>query len=107
MHGDPECENKGRKYKITEKSNFAKTFIVIHSKSPRVRTCFFESQAEIGSYFKGTKTSFKIYCRVGAEPNDANIHPPVTTPPGIRLAPSLFRRISVLRKIITSAGGRK
>ena len=30
------------------------------SKSPRIRTYFFESQAEIGSIFKGTKTKFKV-----------------------------------------------
>ena len=28
-HSDPECENKGRKYEISEKSNLVKTFIVI------------------------------------------------------------------------------
>ena len=31
------------------------------SKSPRIRTYFFESQAEIGSYFNGTNTNFKVY----------------------------------------------
>ena len=31
-----------------------------YSKSPRIGTYFFESQAEIGSYFKGTKTNFKV-----------------------------------------------
>ena len=30
-----------------------------YSKSPRIRTYFFESQAEIGSYFKGTKANFQ------------------------------------------------
>ena len=33
---------------------------IIYSKSPRIRTYFFESQAEIGSCFKGTKTNFKV-----------------------------------------------
>ena len=33
---------------------------VSYSKSPRIRTYFFESQAEIGSYFKGTKTNYKV-----------------------------------------------
>ena len=29
--------------------------------NPRhIRTYFFESQAEIGSYFKGTETTFKV-----------------------------------------------
>ena len=32
----------------------------LYSKSPRIRTYFFESQTEIGSYFKGTKTNFKV-----------------------------------------------
>ena len=31
-----------------------------YSKSPRIRTYFFESQAEIGSYFKVTKIHFKV-----------------------------------------------
>ena len=31
-----------------------------YSKSPRIRTYFYESQAEIGSYFKDTKTNFKV-----------------------------------------------
>ena len=30
-----------------------------YSKSPRIRTYLSESQAEIGSYFKGTKTNFQ------------------------------------------------
>ena len=29
-HSDPECENKGIKYKISEKSNVDQTFIVIY-----------------------------------------------------------------------------
>ena len=33
----------------------------LYSKSPHIRTYFLESQAEIGSYFKGTKTSFKVW----------------------------------------------
>ena len=33
---------------------------LLYSKSPRIRTYFFESQAEIGSYFKGNKTNFKV-----------------------------------------------
>ena len=32
----------------------------VYSKSPRIRTYFFESQAEIGSYFKDTKIKFKV-----------------------------------------------
>ena len=32
----------------------------MNSKSPRIRTYFFESQAEIGSYFKDTKINFKV-----------------------------------------------
>ena len=32
----------------------------LYSKSPRIRTYFFENQAEIGSYFKGTKTNFNV-----------------------------------------------
>ena len=32
-----------------------------YSKSLRIRTDFFESQAEIGSYFKGTNTKFKVW----------------------------------------------
>ena len=31
-----------------------------YSKSPRIRIYFFESQAEVASYFKGTKTKFKV-----------------------------------------------
>ena len=31
-----------------------------YSKSPRIRNYFFESQAEIGSYFKDTKINFKV-----------------------------------------------
>ena len=31
-----------------------------YSKSPRIRTYFFESQDEIGSYFKGTKINLKV-----------------------------------------------
>ena len=31
-----------------------------YSKSPRMRTYFFERQAEIGSYFKGTKTNSRV-----------------------------------------------
>ena len=30
QHSDPDRENKGRKYKISEKSNLVKTFIVIY-----------------------------------------------------------------------------
>ena len=33
----------------------------IYSKSLRIRAYFFESQEEIGSYFKRTKTNFKVY----------------------------------------------
>ena len=32
----------------------------MYSKSPHTRTYCIESQAEIGSYFKGTKTDFKV-----------------------------------------------
>ena len=32
-----------------------------YSKSPHIRTYFFDSQTEIGSYFKGTKTKFKVW----------------------------------------------
>ena len=31
-----------------------------YSKSPCIRTYFFESQAETGSYFKDTKINFKV-----------------------------------------------
>ena len=31
-----------------------------YSKSPRIRTYFLESQTEIGSYFKGIKTNFRV-----------------------------------------------
>ena len=34
--------------------------LVAYSKSPRIRTCFFESYTEIGSYFKDTNTNFKV-----------------------------------------------
>ena len=33
---------------------------VEYSKSPRIRTYFFEIQAEIGSYFIDTKTNLKV-----------------------------------------------
>ena len=36
------------------------TFLEVYSKSPHIRTYLFESQAEIGSYFRGTKTNFKV-----------------------------------------------
>ena len=32
----------------------------VDSNSPRMRTYFFDSQAEIGSYFKGTETDFNL-----------------------------------------------
>ena len=35
-------------------------FEIVYSKSPRIRTYFFESQAEISSYFKDTNTNFKV-----------------------------------------------
>ena len=31
-----------------------------YSKSPHTRTCFLKSHAEIGSFFKGTDTNFKV-----------------------------------------------
>ena len=34
--------------------------IETYSKSPHIRTYFFETGAKIGSYFKGTNTNFKI-----------------------------------------------
>ena len=32
----------------------------VYSKSPHIRTYFFESQAEIGSYFKDTMTNIRV-----------------------------------------------
>ena len=32
-----------------------------YSKSPHIRTYFFEIQAEIGSYFKDTMTNIRVY----------------------------------------------
>ena len=33
---------------------------VLYSKSPQLRTYFYESQDEIGSYFKGITTNFMV-----------------------------------------------
>ena len=35
--------------------------LALYSKSPHIRTYFFESQAEIGSHFKDTMTSIRVY----------------------------------------------
>ena len=39
---------------------FRSSDLHVYSKSPHIKTYFFESQAEISSYFKGIKTNFKL-----------------------------------------------
>ena len=54
-----ERKDEGRKEKERTRERKCKS-MAWYSKSPRIRTYFFERQAEIGSNFKGTKTNFRV-----------------------------------------------
>ena len=52
----------GSSYFIFENLGTNSFYIYIeYSKSPHIRTYFFEGQAEIGSYFKDTMTNIRVY----------------------------------------------